>query len=152
MLFRRMEKCWQDGAQSSFGSAEPEARSPYIISWRQLSSFKVSWQSCVLYSHSRKPEFESPLLLFRRLGNCVLSTMPQLTQLYKNKYAAIDSGGNARNCSLARMVPREVELVSEWTGLPGVKCKPLWAVQRWILHYILTYFYLYRCYLVVPRH
>ena len=25
----------------------------------------------------------------------------------------------ARNCSLARMLPGEDELVSEWTGLPG---------------------------------
>ena len=38
---------------------------------------------------------------------------------------AIDSGGNvsdvalARNCCLARMLPGEAELVSEWTGLPG---------------------------------
>ena len=48
---------------------------------------------------------------------------PQLTQLYE--YLAIDSGGNvshldfARNCSIARMLPGEAELVSEWTGLPG---------------------------------
>ena len=38
---------------------------------------------------------------------------------------AIDSGGHAsdlvfaRNCSIARMLPGEAELVSEWTGLPG---------------------------------
>ena len=38
---------------------------------------------------------------------------------------AIDSGGNAsylflaRNCCLARMLPGEAELVSEWTGLSG---------------------------------
>ena len=42
-----------------------------------------------------------------------------------NEYLAIDSGGNAsglalaRNCCLARMLPGEAELVSEWTGLPG---------------------------------
>ena len=41
------------------------------------------------------------------------------------RYLAIDSGGNvsdlalARNCCLARMLPGEAELVSEWTGLPG---------------------------------
>ena len=34
-------------------------------------------------SQSREPGFESPLLPFRRLGIFVLSTMPQLTQLYK---------------------------------------------------------------------
>ena len=27
----------------------------------------------------------------------------------------------ARNCYLARMLPGEADLVSEWTGLPGVK-------------------------------
>ena len=42
-----------------------------------------------------------------------------------NEYLAIDSGGNvsdlvfARNCCMARMLPGEAELVSEWTGLPG---------------------------------
>ena len=51
--------------------------------------------------------------------------MPQLTQVYLNAYLAIDSGGNvsdlvvARNCCMARMLPGEAELVSEWTGLPG---------------------------------
>ena len=29
----------------------------------------------------------------------------------------------SRNCCVARMLPREVNLVSEWTGLSGVKCK-----------------------------
>ena len=33
------------------------------------------------------------------------------------------------NCCVARMLPREVELVPEWTDLPGEKCKVLWAVQ-----------------------
>ena len=44
----------------------------------------------------------------------------QLTQLYSiNEYLVIDSGGNvsdlvlALNCSLARMLPGEAELVSE---------------------------------------
>ena len=51
---------------------------------------------------------------------------PQLTQLF-NEYLAIDSGGNvsdldfARKCSVARMLPGEAGLVSEWTGLPGEK-------------------------------
>ena len=55
-----------------------------------------------------------------------------------NEYLAIDSGGNvtdlvvARNCCMARMLPGEAELVSEWAGLPGggQKCTALWAVQR----------------------
>ena len=42
-----------------------------------------------------------------------------------NEYLAIDSGGNvsdlvlAHNCCLARILPGEAELVSEWTGLSG---------------------------------
>ena len=39
----------------------------------------------------------------------------------------------ARNCCLARMLPREAEFVSERTGLPGgggKTCKALRAVQR----------------------
>ena len=38
----------------------------------------------------------------------VLSTMPQFTQLYKE---ATDSGGNVSNCCMARILPREVELM-----------------------------------------
>ena len=35
------------------------------------------------------------------------------------------------NCCIARMLPRQAELVSEWTGLPGEeKCKALWSVQH----------------------
>ena len=42
-----------------------------------------------------------------------------------NEYLALDSGGNAsdlvfvHNCCVARRFPREVGLVSEWTGLSG---------------------------------
>ena len=52
-----------------------------------------------------------------------------------NEDLATDSGGNmnevfARNYCMARMLPREVELVSEGTGLPrGGMCKVLWPVQ-----------------------
>ena len=52
------------------------------------------------------PGSNPPLLLFRRLG------------------IFVDSGGHvsdlvfARNCSIARMLPGEAKLVSEWTGLP----------------------------------
>ena len=49
------------------------------------------------HSQSREPGFESPkvagLLLFRKLGIFVLSTMPQFTSC-ANEYLAIDSGGN----------------------------------------------------------
>ena len=36
----------------------------------------------------------------------------------------------AHNCCMARMLPTEAELMSERTGLPGLKCKALWAVQQ----------------------
>ena len=54
-----------------------------------------------------------------------------------NECLAVDSGGNvsglvvARNCCMARMLPGEAELVSEWTGASGEeKCEALWAVRR----------------------
>ena len=55
------------------------------------------------------------LLPFRSLGIFVLSS---LTQLDINEYLAIDGGGNAHNGYMARMLPGEVELVAECTGLP----------------------------------
>ena len=76
-------------------------------------------------SQSSEPEFESPFVTVSKIGHfrslhwrpCSLSCI--------NEYLAIDSGGHvsdlalARNCCLARMLPGEAELVSEWTGLPG---------------------------------
>ena len=60
---------------------------------------------------------------------------PQLTQLYKWVPGCRQSDlVSARNCCMARMLPGEVKLVLEWTGLPGAgggaKCKVLWAVQQ----------------------
>ena len=52
-----------------------------------------------------------------------------------NEYLAIDSDGNVsdlvleRNCCLARMLPGEAELVSEWTGLSG-KAKSVKRFER----------------------
>ena len=76
-------------------------------------------------SQSSEPGFESLFITVSKIGHfrslhwcpCSLSCI--------NEYLAIDSGGNAsdlalaRNCCLARMLPGEAELVSEWTGLPG---------------------------------
>ena len=45
-------------------------------------------------SQSSEPGFETSLLLFRRLGILVLSTIPQLTQMYKVGYLAVDGVGN----------------------------------------------------------
>ena len=63
-----------------------------------------------------------------------------------NEYLAIDSCGNvsdlvlARNCSVARKLPGEAELVLEWTGLPGMAK----SVKLWILRYIKTTFTIFR--------
>ena len=76
-------------------------------------------------SQSNEPGFESPFATVSKIGHfrslhwrpCSLSCI--------NEYLAIDSGGNvsdfalARNCCLARMLPGEAELVSDWTGLSG---------------------------------
>ena len=74
-------------------------------------------------SQPSEPGFESLFVTVSKIGHfrslhwrpCSLSCI--------NEYLAIDSGGNvsdlARNCCLARMLPGEAELVSEWTGLPG---------------------------------
>ena len=77
-------------------------------------------------SQSREPGFNSPLLPYQSLGIFVLSTsLLNCINGYLaidnciNGYLAIDSGGNesdlviARNCCMARMLPREVELVPE---------------------------------------
>ena len=68
-------------------------------------------------SQSREPGFESPLLLFRGLGifTQLYKWVPGYrSQLWKCEWIVV-----ARNCCMARMLHREVELVSEWTGLPG---------------------------------
>ena len=73
-------------------------------------------------SQSSEPGFESLFVTVSKIGHfrplhwcpCSLSCI--------NEYLAIDSGGNvsdlalARNCCVARMLPGEAELVSEWTG------------------------------------
>ena len=50
--------------------------------------------------------------------------MPQSTQLYKwvpgyRQWWKCERLIVVRNCCMARMLPRETELVSEWTGLSG---------------------------------
>ena len=72
-------------------------------------------------SRLSEPGFESPLCYhFKDWAFLFSPLMPLLTQLYK---WVPGSGGNvselvlARNCCLARMLPGEAELVSEWTGL-----------------------------------
>ena len=108
---------------------------------RQLSGRTPDSQTC-------EPGFESPFATVWKIGHlrslhwrpCWLSCI--------NEYLAIDSGGNvsdlvlARNCCLARMLPGEAELVSEWTGLSG-RAK-VWSALSgptdWILRYIKTTF------------
>ena len=60
--------------------------------------------------------------------------MPQLTQLYKwvpghREWWKCEWIVVAHNCCVARMLTREVELVSEWTGLPG-RAKSLKRFER----------------------
>ena len=76
-------------------------------------------------SQSSEPGFKSLFATVSKIGHfrslhwrpCSLSCI--------NEYLAIDRGGNvsdlalAHNCCLARMLPGEAELVSEWTGMPG---------------------------------
>ena len=81
------------------------------------------------------PGSNPSLLPFRRLGISVVSIDAPVDscRCILNEYLAIDSGGNvidlviARTCCTARMLPREAELVSELTGLPGggQKCTAL---------------------------
>ena len=65
-------------------------------------------------SQSREPGFESSLCY--RFEVWAFPFSPRLC-IYINMYLAIDSGGNMRewafNCCVARMLPREVELMSE---------------------------------------
>ncbi len=76
-------------------------------------------------SQSSEPGFESLFVTVSKIGHFrSLHWCPSWLSCI-NEYLAIDSGGNvsdlalARNCCLSRMLPREAELVSEWTGLPG---------------------------------
>ena len=76
-------------------------------------------------SQSNEPGFESLSVIVSKIWHfrslhwrpCSLSCI--------NEYLAKYSGGTvsnlalARNCCLARMLPGEAELVSEWTSLPG---------------------------------
>ena len=50
---------------------------------------------------------------------------------YSSKWKNVSDLVLAHNCCLARMLPEEAALVSEWTGLSGKeKSVALWAVQR----------------------
>ena len=91
-----------------------------------------SYMWSAVAQQSTETGFVSLLLPFRSLGIFVLSTMPQFTQLYKwvpgDRHWCTDMLVVicewiifARNCCMARTLTREVELVSEWTGLPGGK-------------------------------
>ena len=87
-------------------------------------------------SQSSEPRFESPIATVSKIGHfrslhwcpCWLSCI--------NEYLAIDSGGHvsdlviACNCCLTRILPREAELVVEWTGLPGGGAKSVKRFER----------------------
>ncbi len=74
---------------------------------------------------SQSSEFESPFATVSKIGHFrSLHWRPSWLSCI-NEYLAIDSGEHvsdlvvARNCCMARMLPGEAELVSEWTGLSG---------------------------------
>ena len=74
-------------------------------------------------SQSSEPGFESPFATVSKIGHFrSLHWRPSWLSCI-NEYLAIDSGGNVsdvvvpRNFWMARMLPGEAELVSEWTGL-----------------------------------
>ena len=60
-----------------------------------------------------------PFATVSKFEHTVVCTTPESTQLYNERYMAIDSSGNvseyidfARNCSVGRMLLTDVELVS----------------------------------------
>ena len=76
-------------------------------------------------SQSSEPGFESLFATVSEIGHFRSLNWRPCSLSCINEYLATDRGGNvcdlalARNCCLARMLPGEAELVSEWTGLPG---------------------------------
>ncbi len=76
-------------------------------------------------SQSSEPGFESPFATVSKIGHFRSLHWRPCSISWINEYLAIDSGGHvsdlvvARNCCMARMLPGEAELVSEWTGLSG---------------------------------
>ena len=81
------------------------------------------------------PGSNPPLLPFRRLGIFFLSVDAPVHSLPYEWVTVPDTGGHvsglvsARNCSIAKMLPGEAELVSEWTGLP-VNAKSVKRFER----------------------
>ena len=88
----------------------------------------------VCSSQSRDPGFESPFATVSNFGHFRSLHWCPSSLSGIDEYLAIDSGGNvsdllvARNCCLARMLPREAELVSEWTCLLSRWSD--WSVKR----------------------
>ena len=77
------------------------------------------------HSQSSEPGFESPFATVSKVGHFRSLHWRSSSFSCINEYLAIDSGWNvsdlvvARNCCIARMLPGEAELVSDWTCLPG---------------------------------
>ena len=74
-------------------------------------------------SQSKDPGFETPFATVSKIGHfCSLHWCPSWLN-------CINVSDLARNCCLARMIPGEAELVSEWTGLPG-RAKSVQSFER----------------------
>ena len=107
----------------------------------------MSVTECRTRNRERARGSSRSLLLFRSLGIFVFPTMPQFSKLYKwvpsyRRLWKCEWIVFVRNCSVARVLTREVELVSEWTGLPESKVQStLCSPADWILRYIKTIFF-----------
>ena len=93
--------------------------------WSALAVERCSSAVKCLARKSGEPGFESPFATVSKIG--LFRSLYWHSSWFSciNEYLAIDSDGNvsdlvfARNSSIARMLPGEAELVSEWTGLSG---------------------------------
>ena len=102
----------------------PICQTPYILEYLWQTSWTCSMlSSSAVECRTRNqvsPGSNPPL----KIGHFRSLLWHPSCLSYTNEYPAIDSGRNvndlvARNCCMARMLPGEAELVSEWTGLPG---------------------------------
>ena len=106
-----------------------ETRMEYMIAVQAAFKFNFPGEGCRLTLLLILCRFLSLVIIHRQwsmflsLGIFVLFTTPQSTQLYKwvpcyRQWWTCEWIVVARNCCMTRMLPREAELVSEWTGLP----------------------------------
>ena len=108
--------------------------SMFFLLWAVACSVCTEWQR-VLFARSSSMFYLLWAVACSKIGHFrPLHWRPSWPSCI-NEYLPIDSGGNvsdlvvARNCCMARMLPGEAELVSEWTGLSG-RAKSVKRVER----------------------